>query len=437
MCPEEKKMRFSNASATGVSFRKDLELHTDLCQLYNYSLHLIIVDREIAFSSVYLLSKSKYHSKGQRMKNKKRDITQKLICEEGLRHQLTSIFIDSIILRNDFQIALISKSILDMLGFEMSELHGQSIHFLSENISLEEELENELAQGFFDQMTISLKTKNNGPIWFTISGFYLGLISDLNGYVVLTIKEVDVVTGLRNKVEESQNELDEFIYRAAHDLRGPLATIRGLANVMKLEKISGEMTHLIEMLDKQAEKLDDRLFKLHYLADSCQSETTNDTMDFHILESSLRSTLEECMGVNYAYFHFSPSNECIKGVHGQLVISMLNNILLYLISLPKNQTTELVFSVLAHQIGIQFNINARGFQSNHEIRQGVSKTGSVYSNMLTYTHLVNYYAAQKIARKINASIQVNFMRDEDQLVSVFVPFAYGALPSSYTSISTS
>jgi nitrogen-specific signal transduction histidine kinase len=371
------------------------------------------------------------------MENNKKDITQKLIGEEGLRHQLTSIFIDSIILKNNFHIALISKSILDMLGFDMSELHGQSIHFLSENISLEKALEKELAQGFFDQMTISLKTKNNGPISFSISGFYLGLISDLNGYVVLTIREVNTVAGLRNKVEESQNELDEFIYRAAHDLRGPLASIRGLANVMKFERNNGEMAHLIDMLDKQAEKLDDRLFKLHYLADSCQSEGTCDTMDFHVLESSLRATLEECMGVNYAYFHFSPSNECIMGIHGQLVTSMLNNILLYLVSLPKNQTTELVFSVLVHRIGIQFNINSRGFQSNHEIRQGVSKTGSVYSNMLTYSHLVNYYAAQKIARKINASIQVNFMRDEDQLISVFVPFVYEALPSSYTSISAS
>jgi signal transduction histidine kinase len=365
------------------------------------------------------------------------DFTQKLISESSLRNHLTSIFVDSIILKNGFRIALVSKRILEILGFEMSELYDSDISTLTVNNSFGKELERELARGFFDQLQISLKTKRGQIISFNISGFYLGLISDLNGYVVLTIKALNTTDYLNHSLEESRKELDEFIYRAAHDLRGPLATIRGLANIMKLEKDANQMIQLIGMLEKHAEKLDDRLFKLLYLAETGQSDGSNDSIDFDVLETSLRATLEESMGVDYADFHFEHGGGHVEGIHGQLVISMLNNILLYLITLPKTATNELVFSVMRHKIGIQFTIHSQGFIGNHEIRQAINQTGSVYSNMLTYTHLINYYAAQKIARKINASIQINFIRDQDQHISIFIPFIFANGSASYTGTSAS
>jgi len=97
-----------------------------------------------------------------------------------------------------------------------------------------------------------------------LSGFYLGLISDLTGYIVLRIKPVDEINLLNRQLERSRQELDEFIYRASHDLRGPLATIRGLTNIMKLQKPNDEMKSLIAMLETSATKMDNRLSRLHY-----------------------------------------------------------------------------------------------------------------------------------------------------------------------------
>ncbi len=64
------------------------------------------------------------------------------------------------------------------------------------------------------------------------------------------------------KMQEANLELKTFIYRASHDLRGPVSSLRGLINITK-EKIKDESAlPLIEMMDKSANKLDNILVEL-------------------------------------------------------------------------------------------------------------------------------------------------------------------------------
>lgn len=58
------------------------------------------------------------------------------------------------------------------------------------------------------------------------------------------------------KLTEVNNELKTFIYRASHDLRGPLSSMKGLINVAKIESEPLQITKLIELMDSSAEKLD-------------------------------------------------------------------------------------------------------------------------------------------------------------------------------------
>lgn len=63
-------------------------------------------------------------------------------------------------------------------------------------------------------------------------------------------------------MQEANLELKTFIYRASHDLRGPVSSLRGLINITK-EKIKDESAlPLIEMMDKSANKLDNILVEL-------------------------------------------------------------------------------------------------------------------------------------------------------------------------------
>jgi signal transduction histidine kinase len=65
------------------------------------------------------------------------------------------------------------------------------------------------------------------------------------------------------------NQLDLFLYRVAHDLRGPVASIIGICNVLKLENPAGkeEMAQqYVDMLNTCSQKLDHLVSNISELA---------------------------------------------------------------------------------------------------------------------------------------------------------------------------
>ena len=163
--------------------------------------------------------------------------------------QLNSILKDSIILRMDFSIEALGSEIEELIDFTTPELSGRPLQSICERHDLPVEIKERLEGGFFDNISANLLSKYGERVEVVISGFYLGLISDINGYVVLKIKVSENVTHLKRELVLKNTELDSFIYRTAHDLRGPLATIKGLVNLIKIRKDNCEVDELTAMIE--------------------------------------------------------------------------------------------------------------------------------------------------------------------------------------------
>ncbi len=66
----------------------------------------------------------------------------------------------------------------------------------------------------------------------------------------------------------ANGELDTFMYRASHDLKGPIATIAGLCSVALLDQVEPKAAQYIEMVQKTANKMSyslNRLIKIDVL----------------------------------------------------------------------------------------------------------------------------------------------------------------------------
>ena len=64
------------------------------------------------------------------------------------------------------------------------------------------------------------------------------------------------------KLKETNKELDTFIYKASHDLKGPLSRIVGLTSLAKIETPSSKNTQYLEMIERTSKDMDLLLSKL-------------------------------------------------------------------------------------------------------------------------------------------------------------------------------
>jgi signal transduction histidine kinase len=351
------------------------------------------------------------------------DISGILVSDESIRQKLPSIFVDSMVVDQNFNIVVISQNVLEFLEFNVEEIRYKSLNYLTGNHDLVSSMKSDLAQGYFEERKTFLFSKSNRKINVGISGFYLGLISDINGYIILRITNLDEVEVINQQLQQKKAELDDFIYRTAHDLRGPLATIKGLINLLKMKEYAGELDRLLPMIDAHANKLDERLFQLVYLAKADLEVTApSEAVDFNVIETTLRRIIEQNAFVDFLEFHYNAPTAKLNGVNEVLLSSLLSNLLFHILSQPMSSLDSIVFFRINREENmLKITVGTQGFTTSDLLSKTIRKDEFLYTDMVNYPQFINFYAVQKIAWKLKARVRVNFISLERQRFSILVP----------------
>lgn len=363
------------------------------------------------------------------------ELTSLIISMDEIVGKLNSFFTDSVILKLDYSIQALGSDVEVLTGFTSGELAGEAFTKMCADETFRESLDTELLSGCFTDTVTTFLTKDNQPISVCLSGFYLGLISDINGYIILKVRLFENSTSLKQELVTKKRELDTFIYRAAHDLRGPLATIKGLVNLMRIRQGDSEVDELNELIEVHANKLDDRLFKLLYLSDTngCD-EGAKGVTHFDSVKFSLEKTMSDNFQINRAMLSFKFPKQTFCEVQENRLLQLLNNILLYIISLPvatlhKEDGIRINFQFEVLPARLHVIIKANGFLVDEKIKNVIMQPESLYNDILTYPFLFNYYVAQREARQCKGSLQVNIVEHDEQVVKLVLPIS-GSLSST-------
>jgi len=351
------------------------------------------------------------------------DISSTLISADALRQKLPTIFLDSMIVDLQFNILVVSQNVLDFLEFTNEELEGKPINYLAGEEDIAQMLKRALSTGYFEEQEIAFYAKCNRRITIGISGFYLGLISDINGRIILKVRNLDEIAMINQQLEQKKAELDKFIYRAAHDLRGPLATMQGLLNLLRIREDNSELDRILQLLDAHAQKLDERLYHMVYLAQSDEVDNTPENIiHFSTFETLLRKVIEQNAFVDFLEFHYSAPRGNLVGINEVLLRSLLTNLLLYLLSLPKSKLNNQIFFRLVEEGNeLIVTIGAHGFFVEDTMRKAIRQEEFIYTDMIHYPRLLNFFAAQKIASKLGARASVHFLSTEKQRITISIP----------------
>lgn len=350
------------------------------------------------------------------------DITQTIISNEVIRERIGSIFPDSVILDSHFNFISVSQNILEATGYTRSDLKGKSVSMFSHGDDIQKLLEEKLRPGYFVEEQFEIRKKNEGTIRYSVSGFYLGLIADINGMIVLKFKNLDEINLMYDRLDAKTTEIDSFVYLSAHALRGPLATIKGLANLARSTKKQEELDYIVQKIDVFADQLDDKLHRLIYFAESDKGyEAPEQDLSLQSICEALMANIREASIDHPAHFACSTLDQSLVLENGKVILALLRNIVLFFCQQSKHPDNLLIFDLHSNASATEIIIRAKGFQLNAELTEKLSNINFGYSEILHYPELINCYAAKKIIFKLRGNIQFILTPSQEVVVLMTVP----------------
>jgi signal transduction histidine kinase len=350
------------------------------------------------------------------------DITKTLITSSYILTNTQIFFPDSIILDRKFNILGISSNILFKLGYAHHEVVGQPASILQPQLSLNGWLGEKLSRGYFIDEKITLSKKEGSMVDYVVSGFYLGILNASSDAVVLRFDHRGEVEELNGKLRNAWAQIDAFIYRTAHDIRGPLATIQGILSLLKLRKDNSEVDLFISMIDTHCNKLDDRIKNIIYLVHS-DEEFLTPLYELHVteLETSLRKTIERNAFVDSLTLLIEGGKEVFCGYNEELVKLATNNLLMFFLSLKQKTSKQIRIKLSENDDSLTITVQCNGFEVDPRASQVLrDPDGSHYVDVLQSTGLTYLFAVQKIAVKLKAFIQFSILDPERQQLSIMI-----------------
>lgn len=252
-----------------------------------------IICKDGAIKHIHSVSEFELNSDGNpvRLIGVCHDITKQVIAETAFiesEDRMTTFMNESLLCiyfvdPDTSKITYSNSAFQKLLGFTAQEIGSLLIYdfICHSKENIDTRLKEVITEGKISNGERQWKRKDGQIIHVLVSSFYV----NRNGKKTVIVAAQDVTE--RKKAEEGlkliNQELETFIYRASHDLRGPLASIIGLANLSKLEIKDELALKYLGMIGTGTEKLDYTLTELVKAMEIRNIEEFNNKIDFEEL----------------------------------------------------------------------------------------------------------------------------------------------------------
>lgn len=221
----------------------------------------------------------------------------------------------------------VSSSSYNLLGYNPDDLLGKSAYdFLhpEDAEQIKEGLKEFISNGLgIYTASYRYRKKDGSYIWIESTN-KLAFIDHTNQFlgIISISRDISERKAFQSRLEEKIKELDTFIYRSSHDLKGPLASLQGLLNVAKTEIHDDKAIKYFKLIEKSVLNLDTILMDLLNITKITQGTLNNVDVNVREVITNIISSFEnlpEYASINWD-LHFDDL-EVIK-----IDKSLLNNI---------------------------------------------------------------------------------------------------------------
>ena len=233
------------------------------------------------------------------------------------------------------------------------------------------------------------------------------------------------------QLKEAYQDLDTFLYRSSHDLRRPLTTLMGLAEVARVTIQNNDSIDLFDKVDETAKNMDKMLSKLRMVSDTYEENLSFDKISFGKIIRNVQKRFQTVIDYQNIAFQITidktiryRSNDTL--IHNIIFNLVENSLIFYLPSKPQ---IDINISQLENQ-SVQIAIRDNG--------QGIDKEyhGRIFdmyfrANEGSQGNGLGLYVVKKAVERLQGQIQFESVINRYTEFRVILPLS----PKGYTDFS--
>ena len=286
----------------------------------------------------------------------------------------------------------------------------------------------ELASGRIDYYSQEKRyvTKSGRIVWVFLTATVVKNRQGKPKHIISVTQDISLRKTAEQELLYKKSELDTFVYRASHDLRGPVASLMGLYNIVKVEFAHDKnaITYF-EHYNNSVMRLHTVLQNLIDLTKIKESETKLSQVDLKELIDSCLNSMKNLSDYHRIAFDISIDINFKVFIDGKKFKTIIKNLIENSIIYATPESTAYVKIVVSYQenvLKVEVSDNGRGIDPRIQSKvfnmffRGTEKSkGSG----------LGLYIVKNAVEKLNGSIQLTSKLNEGTKFSVYIPYLYG------------
>jgi PAS domain S-box-containing protein len=225
-------------------------------------------------------------------------------------------------LGEDLHIRYANPRLSAMLGRDEGSLQGK--HFTE--ITGEKSLPHFDPDSETKQMELQLRNPSDKLLWILLS-YSFG--TEQNGERTITVIFTDITT---LKLTErdllyKNRELDTFVYKASHDLKAPLSSLRGLVSIAQEDVKGPEAEQYFGLIERTINKMDDVLQGLLEVTWIKQGAMEYQVIYMRDLVQTILRSIEHSPGFHTVTIRVNIPDHCVLNSDLKMLNSILQNLM--------------------------------------------------------------------------------------------------------------
>lgn len=248
---------------------------------------------------------------------------------------------------------------------------------------------------------------------------------ELNGVEAKLVLSFDVTQRVKTQeeIKLAVNELNDFVYRASHDLRGPLARLIGLSNLVLLDRNSGHREEYDHLIHNTANLLDNMLKRLLSVNNLKEYAPESEEINLYALtEEVIQITRENNVNQNIAIENLIPPQTIIvsdKNIMELALENIIENSIKYAdITRNKCPYVKIMATSVKNQLIIYVRDNGIGIPQ--------SLKDKIFNLFFRGTELskgsgLGLYIAQTAVKKLNGEVVFLADNPDETVFEIRIP----------------